>query len=259
MERSVPPPQLSGQPLGESASRLAVPSLTVTIDDVSRYDVTLRLGPIWNARHGVVGSYIIEPQIVVSDGFDFASASLCDVSPRIALEVAKHTISFAKSILRDNAQPSRPFGLHIPISIEAVTPSLQRQDLVRALKGIDTVYRNRLIIEIADISPGAPQSRVSDLLAALRPYGRGVLARMTQFAPPAQCWRRIGLSGVAFLMNSGPHLSDYHLGGMPSVTRGQGDFPVVACHGIASQQAAQAAWQAGFTHFSGPFISSDPA
>lgn len=114
-----------------------------------------------------------------------------------------------------------------------------------------------LVIEICDCPDGMPQSRMIDLVNAVRPFCRAVIARVSGDAPPVARWKSAGLSGVAILVEG-----TNDKGGKAEMLRlskiadaAAGSRTIITAHGLRKRESVLAAWASGFTHVSGQVVT----
>jgi hypothetical protein len=67
---------------------------------------------------------------------------------------------------------------------------------VSACRGLSHELRSSLFFEIAELPIGVPQSRLGDLVATMRPFGRGVTAEVALRSPTLAIYQGIGLHAI---------------------------------------------------------------
>ena len=125
--------------------------------------------------------------------------------------------------------------------------------------------RDRLIIELSHVPEGVPQSRLSEVIAQVRAYARGVLVRAPSLGADVSVWSRCGAVGVIHEVHSdAPRASEKAtLAALPgAVERARQAGLSAGLYGVQSGSVALSAWSSGFTHLSGDHITarlgSDP-
>lgn len=221
----------------------------------TRCEVSTRAEPVWNTAAGAIASFAMhcEVSLVLADG-ERRALSLMDLSPGVAAEAALQTLDHALDLL--TIHPTIRMGLHTPLPLAALTNSTSRFRLLHSLKAWDEAVHRYLIVEITDLDEGAPQGRLLEIVAVLKPYCRAVLARSPSLAADPRRWRRTGLSGITVdCQHMEPAARDAADRLAQFATRAQEVGPGCVGYGLSCRSLIVAAWSAGFTHLSGPIIS----
>jgi hypothetical protein len=118
------------------------------------------------------------------------SLSLTDLDVRASTEISVRAVDFAEHALKAGRDTERRFGVHVPVTVEAITPSRGRIELIRRLQHLADIDRSVIFFELVGCPNGAPQTRLLDLVSVLKPYCRPVIARVDGIEPRAGPGRR---------------------------------------------------------------------
>lgn len=221
-------------------------------------EVALRLEPVWNVRRGVVAAFLVAPVVFGRRDGAVASLSVADLDARASTEIAVRAVDFAEHVLKAGRESDRRFGIHVPVTLDAITPSRGRMEMIRRLQHLADVDRSVLFFELDGCPNGAPQTRLLDLVGVLRPYGRAVIARVDGVEPPARSWKETGLTGVAISFDGPRNLADATaLTKLRAFAAGTAEYKAVIAHGLKTRGLVLGAWAHGFTHLSGDAISDE--
>ena len=222
-----------------------------------RIEASLTLEPIWHSFHGAIASFLVQPTIFEEVGGSIVPVKLTELGPRNAGVVTAQIIDFAAEVLRQAKADGVRFGLHLPVPLDALTPSRERlivRDHFRALLGD---FAQLVVVELCDCPDGMPQSRMIDLVNSVRPFCRAAIARTTGDAPPLPRWREAGLSGIAIVFDGASERSS-----QAEIKRIQkladalvGPRTLIVGHAMRKRELVLAAWAGGFTHVSGAVIA----
>lgn len=203
-------------------------------------DVRLAVEPVWNLRRDLVTSFLIDRNAVpaVSDPADL-------------LHVDTAVMSYAASLLHERNARSGRLTLHLPISYSSIASVKAREGALRMMRHMHETARETVLIEIADLDPGVPQSRLIEVASLIKPFCIGVLARVRPTKKALEAVRGCGLKGLVFDARG--------LGRTPADTvtvvrafadAAQGLAPNLIVHGLEDPILIEVAKAAGMTHAS---------
>lgn len=225
------------------------------------------LDPVWHVAKEAVVSFVV--RTVAVQHLASGEVEPVDVAGLTSSGAAALTIQrliFLGELLGDEDRPGPSIVIHVPVSMNALSYSGTRTavlgELRRLVKGD---RRDRLIIELNHVPEGVPESRLSEVIAQVRSYARGVLVRAPSLATDVSVWSRCGAVGVIhetqFQGSSSSEKAT--LAALPgAVERARHAGLSAGLYGVQSGSVALAAWSAGFSHLSGDHITgrlgSDP-
>lgn len=223
-----------------------------------RVEATLRLVPIWHTYHQAVASFLIDPSIMGETALGITPMRLTELTPRLAGQVAAQMIDFAAETLATAEAEGRRFALHLPVSLEALTPSRERFILRDHFSALHGARAQLVVMELCDCPTGMPQSRMVELVTVVRPFCRAVIARIDGDSPPMLKWREAGLSGIAVAFDgANAQTSQRDMARLKRVADvAVAPRTLLVAHGLGKRELLLTSWAAGFTHASGEVISS---
>jgi hypothetical protein len=153
-----------------------------------------RFAPVWDARKGVITTFRQEIEMV--EGFDSG------IDPRRA--VASFLLCFRRSceMLARHAEGNARFLLEMPISYELLSNPIGRMEFVSLCRSLPSHVRQFLLFEVAQIPLGVPQSRLSELVSALKPFARGIFAQVTSRTYDFGAFQSVGLQAIGLSLVS---------------------------------------------------------
>jgi hypothetical protein len=206
-----------------------------------------RYTPIWDARHEVVTAYRLEydPPLL----------------PRSEMPTQDEFRGGLKGLLTGLSQATRRlsamlaaggrFLLVVPLPYEILGAPAGRMEITAAIKSLDSGLRPFLAFLIVGVPPGAPQSRMSDLVCAIRPFCRAVLVKMPLSGLDHPISPVSGQHGIGLALD-GTRAGVHEIEKLAQFARKQGLSTFVS--GIATAALAAAARDAGINYLSGSFI-----
>jgi hypothetical protein len=203
-------------------------------------DIRLGIQPVWNLKRGLITSYLIEraTQPRVDDPADL-------------LQVDIATMAYAASIMEEHRTHGGRLTLHVPISYASAASIRGRELALQIMRRHRDAARETCLIEITDLDPGLPPSRLIEIVALLNPFALGVLARVRPSQKALAAVKGCGLRGLILeahgLGNTSaaitPLLKAFH-------AAAHGITPNLIVHGLDAPDLVDAATKAGLTHAS---------
>ncbi|HWD27989.1 MAG TPA: hypothetical protein VG387_12540 [Rhizomicrobium sp.] len=126
--------------------------------------------PVWDVVHEAVTAYRLEthvtgasrPKTATLDGF------------KSALKLFLAGLAHTASMLSVGLDAGGRFMIVVSVSFDLLSAPAGRMEIAAACRNLPAELRPFLVFKIADLPPGVPQSRMSDLVCALRPFCRSV-------------------------------------------------------------------------------------
>jgi hypothetical protein len=216
-------------------------------------EVCYRFMPIWDAQKEAVASYrclsLFDPALVESLGFDQRA--------KFELAATMMRLRYGTGMLSQRLAVAAKFLLWLPVSYEMLSSPGARMEISALCRGLTAELRNYIVFEISDLPYGVPQSRLSDLIGALRPYCRGVVACLPARIANYGAYLGVGLQAIGLSL----------LAGMASGTEMESEmFKLCAAarrqhimcfvFDIPTEELLRAARALGVNMMSGPLIGS---
>lgn len=140
-------------------------------------------------------------------------------------------------------------GVMTSCSIHALASTRNRIALVELLAAVGQDAGKPILFELLDIDKGTPQGRILEVVAALTPYCRKVVARTTLNKPPIDLLRGCRLSGLSVDCSTAQeHTRGFMMGLSAFAAQARTLSPLVFALGLAGPSACDLAMAAGATH-----------
>jgi len=219
-------------------------------DMMDRIRFTFR--PMWDKSHDVLSTYLCVPvdqyrDMEIELGHDPEAMARLDEAQQ------QHVL---RELARIESEGDRLL-ITLPVHYETLALSSQRRRYQQALQdGLTPQAARLLVIEIADVPEGVPQSRVVQLVSPLKPVCRAMVARLKIEATDFTALRGSGVSAVGCSL-TGITLSE------PTIMQHMNRFNREAekaslptyIHGVRTVSLATAAVGAGFRYLDGPGVA----
>ena len=209
---------------------------------VSRAPVDVRLGvePVWNLRRDLVTSFLIE-----------RASNPTVQEPADVLQVDIAVMAYASQILQEHRETGGRLTLHLPISFSSVASARARELSIKMMRHLHHNMRETTLIEIANLDPGVPPSRLIEVVSLIKPFCLGVLARVRPSRKALDAVRGCGLKGL-IVEAQGLGRNPAEVGALMKafVEAARGVAPNLIIHGLEDQMMIELAKAAGLTHAS---------
>lgn len=163
-------------------------------------DVDLSFHPVWDATYEVIRAYRCAVRrkylgSVIENPADEA---------RELAQTTLGTLDHVSDVLQNHLKRNERFIVNTPISYAALTTPLARMEFTAACRRLSCDLRPHLVFKIEDIPVGAPQSRIVELVTALVPFCRAVIAKVPWRERRLDIYRVIGLKAVGLGLDRVP-------------------------------------------------------
>lgn len=242
-DAAAPPPEPhEEQPAPEWKPPLAGRRESSVFLGVSRKPVEVRLGveAVWNLRRDLITSFLIER----------ASAPRA-ADPADLLQVDIGVMAYASQLLQEHQRTGGRLTLHVPISFSSVASARSRELSIKMMRHLHQAMRETTLVEIADLDPGVPPSRLIEVVSLIQPFCLGVLARVRPSRKALDAVRGCGLKGLiveAGQLGRNPAEVGVLMKAFAEAARGIA--PNLIVHGLEDQMMIALAKTAGLTHAS---------
>jgi len=192
------------------------------------------------AKRGVITSFLIERDGVRGKA-DMAELEEIDVA----------TLVYASTLLDEQAEQGGSLTLHLPLSFTSLATQRTRQRLLDLTHGVREAMRRTVLLEIADLDPGVPPSRLIEVVGLVRSLCVGIIGRVRPTKAALAAVKGCGLRGVAVSAEHlGPHQPEFDARLKAFVALAKDVSPNLLIHGLPDSKLIDAAAAAGFTHAS---------
>jgi hypothetical protein len=192
-----------------------------------------------NLKRDLVTSYLIER---------VTQPSVDDPADLLQVDIA--TVAYAATLMQEHQTTGGRLTLHVPISYSSAASIRGRELALQILRRQRDAARETCLIEIDNLDPGVPPSRLLEAVSLLKPFCLGVLARVRPSLKALQAVRDCGLRGLileAHGLGAGPEMG---LRLKAFADAAHGVAPILIVHGLDSPSLIPLATKAGFTHAS---------
>lgn len=147
-----------------------------------------RFEPVWDAQRQLVGCHRC------------VGESAPGSHESIGLQL-KHTQAMLGEVIglleKQAAQQVRGM-LFVPIPYDVLAAPPARMELLSACRQLNCNLRPFLVFEIITLTAGIPKQRLIELVSAIQPFGRAVIARVAPRNPSLLDYGGVGLKAIGF-------------------------------------------------------------
>ncbi|MEJ1970341.1 MAG: hypothetical protein WDN03_17195 [Rhizomicrobium sp.] len=209
-----------------------------------------RFAPVWDAQHEAVMAYRLETE----GDTRRMGGPLERHEFKAALKTFLAGMVYANRILSSALAASNRYVVMIPVPFDLLSAPAGRMAIGSACRGLAAGLRPFLVFEIVGAPQGVPQSRMSDLVGALRPFGRAVtvtfpLGDIEQLIHHSAGQQGIGLALPA---TAASQAARDEIGKLGAAAKRLGMTSTL--EGVATPDIADVARQSGIRYLSGPFL-----
>jgi hypothetical protein len=213
--------------------------------------VELGFLPVWDAQYQVIRAYDCLPSGIRCPKEEQTPALLAREMAHASLTVLRLTV---ETLERHLARGER-FLLNMPVSYEMLSAPVARMEFVSACRELPCTLRPYLAFEIGNLPVGVPQSRLLDLVSAIRCFCGMVFAkvpsRMTNFA----AFRNVGLKALGIgLRGIAPSDYGFEIDKIATEAKRLGISAYI--DGVPNAQVIRYALDYGIQWMSGPAIAA---
>ncbi|SCA56002.1 hypothetical protein MTBPR1_150049 [Candidatus Terasakiella magnetica] len=161
-------------------------------------DVEFIFRPLWFVKNKIISSYFCIPVRPQGSGrflssYNVLSDHLNPVAVE-ALDLLTMKRIFVEASKLDEIK--NPALLTVPIHFESIASTGRRSILLKQCQKNLAPHRGRIVVELTHLPDGIPQSRLQDLIQALKPFSRAVMARFDSMHRDFAGYKHVGLHAV---------------------------------------------------------------
>lgn len=230
---------------------------TITVGERELY-LQFEFRPVWDLRREAITSFAmntaVETEQSRASGVGRINRSQLTDEETAAVDIAAS--EHGRDILNYLLGRQTQFILHLPCGYETLANSRTRQRFLETVKRLSPELRRYVAFELTDLPVGIPQSRISTLVAILKPFGRGVLAKVRPNRSELLTFHGCGLGGLTLDLQE-LDLREDEMFERIALFR---DLGHLACdrliaYGVTTRSLAIACWALGLTHMSGSAVA----
>jgi hypothetical protein len=164
--------------------------------DASPLNLELEFQPVWDTHHEAIMLYICRPRKLTLRSTPSAVLTLNDLTAnyRAKMEVAclnQGVAALAKHLERDER-----FLMVFQIGYATLNSHTARVEFTSACRALPSDFRPYLAFQLIDVPRGVPNSRLSDLVTAIRPYAKALMLEVPDFCDTYDDYTGIGLQTI---------------------------------------------------------------
>ena len=209
-----------------------------------------RFVPVWDAQKDAVTTY----RCHTFTETEAAEPLGRQEQFRLALSATMTGMRQATECLVQRLSAGDRFLLWLPVSYDVLGPPIGRMEISAHCRNLPAELRPYLMFEISDLPYGVAQSRLSDLVASLRPFCRGVMAQLPARIPNYGAYLDAGLHaiGLSCSASAGGGEINSEIFKLGAAARRQRILSFVL--DIPNDETLQSARECGIGLMSGPLI-----
>lgn len=165
------------------------PAETVVSEGQPSGSSIVRFMPVWDATRKAVASYKCLSG-VASSGANVPVGELLKGAQAALTQVVR---ALEKAV----AANPRVSTVFVPLPYDLLSAPPTRMEFLAACRQLDCGLRQHLYFEISYPPPGVPKSRLIEIVSAIQPFARGVIARAVPNAPSLLDYGGTGLKALA--------------------------------------------------------------
>jgi EAL domain-containing protein (putative c-di-GMP-specific phosphodiesterase class I) len=154
--------------------------------------------PLWDAQKEAITAY----RCITTSSPSVGLASATRTQFKVDLGATLSRIQHAAHSLARHLEVGDRFLVFIAISYDVLSSPIGRMEIASACRGLSSHLRPYLIFEISDLPYGAPQSRLLELVGALRPFCRAVAGQLPARVASYGTYQSAGLAAIGLSLTA---------------------------------------------------------
>lgn len=171
--------RVAGRRAGLDALVNAMPEPLADVADVPR-----RFEPVWDSKHGIVSGYRCLP-----DGGPGDTVG----------QQLKHTQAMLAGMSRLLNHPlNGRCNIFVPVPYDVLSAPPARMEFLSSCRALKCELRPSMVFEIATLAAGIPKHRLAEIVSAIQPFARAVIARSAPRNRSLKDYGGTGLKALGF-------------------------------------------------------------
>jgi EAL domain-containing protein (putative c-di-GMP-specific phosphodiesterase class I) len=146
--------------------------------------------PMWDTRKEAITSYVCAPRRQP----DLLSQADVPAKERIRLELS--CLSQGLTMFVRHLEKGERFLMTFRITFDTLGSPSGRTEFVKIFREVSSMLRPYIVFELVEVPEGAPQSRLAELVTALRPFSKAVISQIAIGSRNYAAYQGIGLQAV---------------------------------------------------------------
>lgn len=231
--------------------------VSIRLTDGADLQAVFYLDPVWNIASGAVVSFVART-VAIQTGPDgqLSPVEPSTMTPRSYAALAAKRIQFIRELAGDSPEAPPTIAVHLPLSFNCLSHSGSRMSILTDLKKLAAAnWKSRLFVEITDVPVALPHVRLTEIIAQVKPFARGVLIRVPPGSLDVSRWDRCGAIGMIATVDRSTTEREQiaQIGKFAADTAKMG--MVASLYGVRSRSITLAAWAAGVRTLSGDYVA----
>lgn len=153
--------------------------------------------PTWSVPNAAVTTYACEAKSVLFAGRGQpVPLKQLSIQERHVVEMMVFHAGIAQ--LEKSFAEGKKFLLILPLSFDFFGAPAGRMEVLSACRNLSHNFRSLITFMIYDVPPGVAQTRLANMVGALAPFGRGIVATIASSVRAYGAYQGIGLKAVGF-------------------------------------------------------------
>ncbi|HYD27582.1 hypothetical protein [Brevundimonas sp.] len=231
--------------------------VSIRLSDGADLQAVFFLDPVWNIAQGAVVSFVART-VAVQAGPDGQLMPIAQgsMTPKSYASLAAKRLRFVRELAGDSAGATPGIAVHVPLSFNCLSHSGSRMNVLAELKKMAAAeWKSRLFVEVTDVPIALPHVRLTEIIAQLRPFVRGVLVRLPEGPVDLLRWDRCGAIGMIATVDPAQteRAMIARIGKFAEDTARIG--VIASLYGVRTRSLTLAAWAAGVRLLSGDYVA----
>ena len=231
--------------------------VTIRLTDGADLQAVFYLDPVWNIASGAVVSFVART-VAVQAGPDGVLSPIepSSMTPKSYTTLAGKRLQFVRELGGNPPDTLPAIAVHVPLSFNCLSHSGSRMNVLADLKKLaGTGWKARLFAEVTDVPVALPHVRLTEIIAQLKPFVRGVLVRVPPGSIDVVRWDRCGAMGMIVTLDPSKTERE-QIALIQKFAAETARMGIVASlYGVRSRSVTLAAWAAGVRLLSGDYVA----
>jgi hypothetical protein len=169
----------------------------------AKLEIEHQFQPVWSVPNAAVTTYGCEAKAVRIAGRP-AVVSPVSLPPRERLVIEMSTLRHGITVLEHSHVLGKRFLLDLPLSFDTVGSPAGRMEMLGALRDLSHTYRSFITFVITGVPLGVGQTTLANMVTALSPFGRAVVATVHPATRAFTVYQGIGLKAIGYNLTEFP-------------------------------------------------------
>jgi hypothetical protein len=211
--------------------------------------------PVWSVPNAAVTTYGCAPKAIHLGGRQTNVFAL-SLAPKERLAVEMSVLRHGIAELTRSHESGKRFLLNLPLSFDVFGSPAGRMEVLTACRDLSHDFRSFITFVISNVPLGVGQTALANMVTALNPFGRGVVATVHPATRTFSGYQGIGLKAVGFDLDEFPPRAQL----TPDDTERLAQFARrntlgTFLHGVRDKNTLKFAQDAGIQYLCGPAVA----